>query len=232
MKQEKLARDKPDFSALTGRVFQADAVKAVRAAGAPVVTLSNNASDGFIQPLGDHARGVIVTQVFPNERSVAFPLIKEAQDLAKAKGLDGVLPAMMEGFDAAKVLLEGLRRAGPNSTPAALRDALESMRNFNIGSLSISDSPPTTPVWISPTGLSLAPRGGFGAEGIAPRPPPGRTAAPPPPPEGAGPALGRPGCWPLCCAGSAAQDLTISTGTLACVSTFCATLPKMSALMP
>ncbi|WP_439113074.1 hypothetical protein [Hydrogenophaga sp.] len=110
MKQEKLARDKPDFSALTGRVFQADAVKAVRAAGAPVVTLSNNASDGFIQPLGDHARGVIVTQVLPNERSVAFPLIKEAQDLAKAKGLDGVLPAMMEGFDAAKVLRQGAVR--------------------------------------------------------------------------------------------------------------------------
>jgi len=156
--QEKFPRDKPDFTALAGRVAQANAqavmvigsagntanaVKAVRAAGsrAQVVTLSNNASDGFIKLLGEHARGVIVTQVFPNERSVAFPLIKEAQDLAKAKGLDGVSPAMMEGFAAAKVLVEGLRRAGPNPTPAALRDALESIRNFNIGGLSISYSP-------------------------------------------------------------------------------------------
>jgi ABC-type branched-subunit amino acid transport system substrate-binding protein len=105
-----------------------------------VVTLSNNASDGFIKLLGEHARGVIVTQVFPNERSVAFPLIKEAMDLAKAKGLDGVSPAMMEGYAAAKVLVEGLRRAGPNPTPTALRDALESIRNFNMGGLSISYS--------------------------------------------------------------------------------------------
>ena len=155
--QAKFPRDKPDFSALAPRVHQsnaqavmvigsagntANAVKAVRAAGsrAQVVTLSNNASDGFIKLLGEHARGVIVTQVFPNERSVAFPLIKEAMDLAKAKGLDGVSPAMMEGYAAAKVLVEGLRRAGPNPTPTALRDALESIRNFNMGGLSISYS--------------------------------------------------------------------------------------------
>ena len=154
---EKFPRDKPEFAALGQQVTQqkaqavmvigsagntANAVKAVRAAGsrAQVVTLSNNASDGFIKLLGEHARGVIVTQVFPNERSVAFPLIKEAMDLAKAKGLDGVSPAMMEGYAAAKVLVEGLRRAGPNPTPTALRDALESIRNFNMGGLSISYS--------------------------------------------------------------------------------------------
>ncbi|MDT4883726.1 hypothetical protein FQZ97_1197930 [compost metagenome] len=84
---------------------------------------------------------MIVTQVFPNERSVAYPLIKEALDLAKAKGMDGVSPAMMEGFAAAKVLVEGLRRAGPNPTPVALRDALEGLRNFNLGGLSVSYSP-------------------------------------------------------------------------------------------
>lgn len=156
--QEKFPRDKPDFTELAARVAKSNAqavmvigsagnasngMKAIRAAGsrAQLVTLSNNASDGFIKLLGEHARGVIVTQVFPNERSVAYPLIKEAQDLAKAKGLDGVSPAMMEGFAAAKVVTEGLRRAGPNPTPVALRDALEGMRNYDIGGLQISYSP-------------------------------------------------------------------------------------------
>ncbi len=155
--QEKFPRDKPDFTELAGRVAKSNAqavmiigsagnaangMKAIRAAGsrAQLVTLSNNASEGFIKLLGEHARGVIVTQVFPNERSVAFPLIKEAQDLARAKGLEGVSPAMMEGFAAAKVLTEGLRRAGPNPTPVALRDALEGMRNYDIGGLQISYS--------------------------------------------------------------------------------------------
>ena len=156
---EKFPREKPDFGALAQQTAQqqaqavmiigsagntANAVKALRATGsrAQAVTLSNNASDGFIKLLGEHARGVIVTQVFPNERSVSSPLIKEALDLAKAKGMDGVSPAMMEGYAAAKVLVEGLRLAGANPTPQGLRDALEGMRNFNLGGgLTVSYSP-------------------------------------------------------------------------------------------
>lgn len=165
--QEKFPRDKPDFSALAQQTAAqqaqavmvigsagntAAAVKALRGAGskAQVVTLSNNASDGFIKLLGEHARGVIVTQVFPNERSVSSPMIKEALELAKAKGLAGVSPAMMEGYAGAKVLVEGLRLAGPNPTSQGLRDALEGMRNVNLGGLSVSYSPR------SHTGLDFA----------------------------------------------------------------------------
>lgn len=156
--RQKTPRDKPDYSAVAAEVAKlqahavmviasagntASAVKALRAAGsrAQVVTLSNNASEGFIKLLGEHAHGVIVTQVFPNERSVSYGLIKEAQDLARAKGLPGVSPAMMEGFAAAKVLTEGLRRAGPNPTPQKLRDALEGMTRYDLGGLTVSYSP-------------------------------------------------------------------------------------------
>ena len=61
----------------------------MRTAGsaAQIVTLSNNASSGFTKSLGANARGVIVTQVFPNERAVTYPMVKEAQELAKTKGL-------------------------------------------------------------------------------------------------------------------------------------------------
>ena len=52
----------------------------MRTAGsaAQIVTLSNNASSGFTKSLGANARGVIVTQVFPNERAVTYPMVKEA----------------------------------------------------------------------------------------------------------------------------------------------------------
>ena len=45
-----------------------DAGTALKAAGSAgqIVTLSNNASGGFIKSLGANARGVIVTQVYPN----------------------------------------------------------------------------------------------------------------------------------------------------------------------
>ncbi len=170
------ARESPDFTPLALQVKQAQAqavmiigsagntaqaVQVLRAAGvqAQVLTLSNNASAGFIKLLGPHARGVIVTQVFPNERAVAYGMVKEAVDLARAKGQAGVSPAMLEGFAAAKVLVEGLRRAGPNPTPAGLRDALEGLRNFDLGGLSVSYSP------TSHTGLDFADLSIIDAEG-------------------------------------------------------------------
>ena len=116
----------------------ADGVKALRAAksAAQVVTLSNNASGGFIKSLGDQARGVIVTQVFPYERSYAYGFIKEAMALAKDKKIE-LSPAMVEGYAGAKVLVEGLRRAGPNPTRAKLQTALEGLK-FDLGGLEVS----------------------------------------------------------------------------------------------
>ena len=155
---EKFNRAKPDFTSIGSRVYQAkaqavimvgsrqavvDGVKALRAAGsaAQVVTLSNNASSGFMKSLGDNARGVIVTQVFPSERSIAYPLVKEAQELAKVKSASELSPAMLEGFAAAKVLVEGLRRAGPKPSREKIQAALEGIRKLDIGGLEVSYSP-------------------------------------------------------------------------------------------
>ena len=120
----------------------ADGTKALRAAGskAQVVTMSNNASAGFVKLMGDHAHGTIVTQVFPNERAIGVPLVKEAVDLARAKGLPGVTPSMMEGFAAAKVLVEGLRRAGAKPTRALLQAALNGMGKHDIGGMRLGFS--------------------------------------------------------------------------------------------
>lgn len=155
---EKFDRTKPDFAPIAPKLVQAnaqavmmvasggavaDGVKAFRAAGssAQIVTLSNNASSGFIKGLGADARGVIVTQVFPYERSISYPMVKEAQDLAKAQGLTEVSPAMLEGFAAAKVLVEGLRRAGVKPTREKIQLALESIRRLDIGGLEVNYGP-------------------------------------------------------------------------------------------
>lgn len=150
-------RAKPDFAALVAALTKANAqavlwiasgnsvaggVAALREAGsgAQVITLSNNASAGFIKSLGKHARGVVVTQVFPSERALALPLVREANDLARANKLDGVSPAMLEGFAGAKVLVEGLRRAGPKPTRDKLLNALDSLGRVDLGGLELSYS--------------------------------------------------------------------------------------------
>ena len=103
--------------------------------------MSNNASGGFIKQMGEYARGTIVTQVFPYERSLSAPIVKEASDLAQKKGMAEVTPAMLEGYAGAKVLVEGLRRAGPNPTRAKLQQALEGMRKVDIGGLEVTYGP-------------------------------------------------------------------------------------------
>ncbi|MDQ3058208.1 MAG: ABC transporter substrate-binding protein [Pseudomonadota bacterium] len=155
---EKFDRAKPDFSPMAPKVFQSgaqaiiimaagqavtDSVKAFRAAGsaAQIVTLSNNASGGFVKSMGDHARGMIVTQVLPYERSIAYAMIKEAQTLAKAKGPTELSPAMLEGFAAAKVLVEGLRRAGAKPSREKSRLPLKACRNSTWGGLEVSYGP-------------------------------------------------------------------------------------------
>lgn len=154
---EKFNRGKPDFGPIAPKVIQSnaqaiimvasgqavvDGMKAFRAAGsaAQIVTLSNNASSGFIKSLGDNARGVIVTQVFPYERSIAYSMVKEAQELSKAKGTGDISPAMLEGFAAAKVLVEGLKRAGAKPTREKIQAALENIRRFDIGGLEVNYS--------------------------------------------------------------------------------------------
>ena len=146
----KADRSKPDYPDIVQRIVKAqaqavlwigsgnavaDGVKALRKSGsvAQVVTLSNNASNGFITALGEAANGVIVTQVFPSERSLTHPFIKEATALAVAHGQKALSPSHVEGVAAAKVLVEGLRRAGPKPTRVSLTAALEGLQGFDLG---------------------------------------------------------------------------------------------------
>lgn len=115
-----------------------EGVNALRAAGstAHVVTLSNNASADFVKALGENARGVIVTQLLPYERSTASPLVREALSLAKAAGKGELTPAQLEGFAAAKLVVEALRRAGKDVTREGLLKALDGAR-FDLGGLQV-----------------------------------------------------------------------------------------------
>ena len=152
---EAIDKAKPDYTACIHKVLfnrqlgvvmigtsvsVAAGVKALRAAGGSSVTvgtLSNNAASGFVKELGDQAKGVIVSQVFPSERRLATPMIAEAARLASAKKINGLTPAMIEGFAAAKVLVIGLKRAAADGkgpiTRSSFKRALESMSRVDIG---------------------------------------------------------------------------------------------------
>jgi len=121
----------------------ADLIVAARRAGvaATFMTLSNNSSAGFARELGSHARGVIVSQVMPPPATQTTPLSREVTRLL-AGAQDGEASyAAMEAYASAKLLVEGLRRAGPNLTREGFVQALQSLQRFDLGGLEIDFSP-------------------------------------------------------------------------------------------
>jgi branched-chain amino acid transport system substrate-binding protein len=115
----------------------------IRDAGsrAQIVSLSNNATGAFIKALGKYAQGTVVTQVFPGERALGLPMVRELAELAAKQGITDLSPAMMEGFSGAKVLVEGLRRAGKAPTSESLARALDGLDNFDLGGVKLTFSP-------------------------------------------------------------------------------------------
>lgn len=115
-----------------------EGVNALRAAGstAHVATLSNNASADFVKALGENARGIIVTQLFPYERSTSNPLVREALALAKAAGRHELTPAQLEGFAAARLVVEAIKRAGKDLSREGLLKALDGAR-IDLGGLQV-----------------------------------------------------------------------------------------------
>jgi ABC-type branched-subunit amino acid transport system substrate-binding protein len=118
-------------------------VKQMKATGrSPTfLTLSNNSSNTFIKNLGEDGWGVAVSQVSPYPFSGTAPITKEFLDLVKGKADVAPSYSSMEGFIAAKVLVEGLRRAGPRPTREKLIAGLESMKGFDLGGLDVTYGP-------------------------------------------------------------------------------------------
>lgn len=137
-----------------------NAVVAIRAAGsqARIATLSNNASTAFVKLLDKHGHGVIVSQVFPDEKSLTNPFVREAQQIAFQNKV-ALTPGMMEGYAAAKVAVKALKSAGTPSREGVTR-ALENLRSFDLGDLVIGYSP-TDHTGLELTDLSMITPKGF-----------------------------------------------------------------------
>lgn len=117
-------------------------VKAFRAAGggAQLATLSVTDGAQVVQEIGAAtAHGLVISQVMPDPGNLQVPLVREISDLWRQAGHSGEAfnHTLIEGYLSAKVLVEGLRRAGPAPTPARLRDALEGLRRYDAGGVVI-----------------------------------------------------------------------------------------------
>ena len=83
--------------------------------------------------LGKDGPGVAISQVVPFPWSPSIPVIKEYQQLSAKAGLKDYNFSAVEGFVAAKIFVEGLKRAGRDLNREKFIDALERMQDVDIG---------------------------------------------------------------------------------------------------
>lgn len=119
-------------------------VRAARKAGygGTFYNVSFVGTQALADALGKEGAGVAVSQVVPSPYSASRPITREFL-AAIAQGGNQVQPnfSSMEGYMAARLFSEGLRRAGGRTSREGLIESLESIRDFSLGGFNISFSP-------------------------------------------------------------------------------------------
>jgi ABC-type branched-subunit amino acid transport system substrate-binding protein len=84
--------------------------------------------------LKQHARGLIMIQVLPQPRKDTLQFQRDFHASLRRLAADAEPNyTMLEGFIAGRVLIEGLKRAGPAPTRASLVSGLESLGSLDLG---------------------------------------------------------------------------------------------------
>ena len=102
-------------------------------------------TQALLTELGKEARGVVVSQVMPYPYSPSSLIAGEFLEALKAastttKDLTANYSSM-EGYVAAKVFAEALKRAGRNASREAFITAVQSMQNFQMGGFTVNFGP-------------------------------------------------------------------------------------------
>lgn len=99
--------------------------------GAIYANVSFVGSVPLAKELGDAGEGVVVTQVVPHFESDLPGVVEFRQDMAAAASEPDFVS--LEGYLAAKILVEGLKKAGASPDREKIIDALENLTNLDIG---------------------------------------------------------------------------------------------------
>jgi ABC-type branched-subunit amino acid transport system substrate-binding protein len=110
---------------------------------AQLYALSPADSFGFVKVAGlEAARGVVISQAIPYPGHRAVGVVRDYHRLMKQYAPDKPLSFYsLEGLMGAKIVVEALRRAGPNPSRAKVIAALNTMKDYDLGDFTVSYTP-------------------------------------------------------------------------------------------
>ena len=140
-----VATSNPDVMILTTLYkTSADFIKGMKkqGVGAQFVSTSFAGSTALANALGADGLGVAMAQVVPSYLKRSIPVVREYQAAMEATlGKKEYSYTSLESYIAAKVLVEGLRRAGAQPTREKVLAALDGISNYDVGGYLVSFSP-------------------------------------------------------------------------------------------
>lgn len=119
-------------------------VKEGKAANLPpsYYSISILSIDQAYKTLGAQARGIVISQLVPRPDGRSTAISREFRDaLFKADPKARLTHRTFEGYIAAKVMTEAIRRAGSKVTRETLLQTLETMTDYDAGGMKFSFSP-------------------------------------------------------------------------------------------
>lgn len=135
---------KPDAVVMIGAYKDcAEFIRQMKKAGSGAVfyNVSFVGSEALANELGKDGVGVAISQVMPFPWGTAVPVIKQYQELSAKAGLKNYNFTAVEGFVAAKLFVEGLKRTGRDLNREKFIDTLEKMHDVDIGGFNAGFSP-------------------------------------------------------------------------------------------
>ena len=105
--------------------------------GLQMYALSVLATVGNLKALGNDGSGVAISQVVPFPSNTVMPLVRDYQQAMKAAGVNEFSHLSLEGYLNARVVAEGIRRAGRNLSRESLITSLQSINRMDMGGMEI-----------------------------------------------------------------------------------------------
>jgi branched-chain amino acid transport system substrate-binding protein len=141
---KEIAKGSPDVVILTTLYkASADFIKLANKAGLGAQMASNSfpGASPLAKELGKEGPGVIVATVVPPFSQASMPIVAEYRAaMEKFSGKKEFSFTSLESYIGAKVLVEGLRRAGPKPTRESFMHALDGLSSYDVGGYTVSYS--------------------------------------------------------------------------------------------
>jgi ABC-type branched-subunit amino acid transport system substrate-binding protein len=97
-------------------------------------------SRALADELGNAGQGVVISQVVPFPYAQGSPIVREYQQRMTESGQKDFDFSSLEGYLTARILVEGLKRAGKNPSRDGLISGLESLHDVNLGGFTVNFS--------------------------------------------------------------------------------------------